>query len=161
MTDPVSIYLTVLFIGVGLTVVVGQILIRSGRPILEDVFPRPGAASSVTQLLVVLFHLVVLGIIALVASMDVTLDHPLQTIVVRIGLILLVLGIAYGSTLLVLARLRARRRQQLLTDEHNAQVERAQQAQQYGQPGAGAYPAAQTYPQAARIHPVSEPGPGR
>ncbi|HEU0127553.1 MAG TPA: hypothetical protein VFQ48_02970, partial [Pseudonocardiaceae bacterium] len=158
--------LTVLFIGIGLTVVVGQILVRSGRPFLEDVFPHRETASSVTQLLVVLFHLIVLGIIALVASIPVNLEHqPIQTIVVRIGLILLVLGVAYGSTLLLLARLRARRREQLLTDEHNAQVERAQQvqAQQHGQPGGAYPPAAQTYPPAApQIYPVSEPpGPGR
>ncbi|MFN2496803.1 MAG: hypothetical protein ABR608_12975 [Pseudonocardiaceae bacterium] len=171
--DDVSIYLTVLFIGIGLTVVVGQILVRSGRPFLEDVFPHRETASSVTQLLVVLFHLIVLGIIALVASIDVTVGPPIQTIVVRIGLILLVLGVAYGGTLLLLTRLRARRREQLLTDEHNAQVERAQQAQaqQHGQSGVGTYPppaqtypsTAQTYPPAApQTYPVSEPpSPGR
>lgn len=172
MDDPLNVYLTVLFIGVGLTLVVGQILVRSGRPFLEDVFRSPGTASSVTRLLVVLFHLVVLGIIALIASIDITLDHPVQTIVVRTGLVLLVLGMAYAATLLVLARLRARRRDQLLTDEHNAQVERAQQAQaaqQYGQVDLGSYPPGeqpypptdQPYPPTAQVHPVGEPGPGR
>jgi len=165
MADPLNIYLTVLFIGIGLTVLVGQILIRSGRPFLEDVFPNRETASSVTQLLVVLFHLIVLGVIALIASIDVTLDHPVQTIVVRTGLVLLVLGVAYGATLLTLNRLRARRREQLLTDEHNAQVERAQEAQahQYGQPGFDTPPpTTQVYPPpAAQVYPVSEPGPGR
>ena len=187
MNDPISIYLTVLFIGIGLTLLVGQILIRSGRPFLEDVFPHPGTASSVTQLLVVLFHLIVLGIIALVASMDINLGHWLQTIVIRTGLVLLVLGIAYGGILLLLTWLRARRREQLLTDKHDAQVDRAQQvqvqAQQYGQPVAGTYPTdaqiyptdaqtypptaqtypptAQTYPSTAQTYPPTEPGHGR
>lgn len=167
MADPLNIYLTVLFIGIGLTVVVGQILIRSGRPFLEDVFPNRETASSVTQLLVVLFHLIVLGVIALIASIDVTLDHPVQTIVVRTGLVLLVLGVAYAATLLVLARLRSRRREQLLTDEHNAQVDRAQEAQahqhgqpEYGQPEYG-QPGFDAYPPAVQTYPVGEPGPGR
>jgi len=157
MADPVSIYLTVLFIGIALTIVVGQILIRSGRPYLEDAFPRPGTASSVTGLVVVLFHLIVLGVIALVVSVDITLAHPLQTIVVRTGLVLLVLGAAYGATLLMLARLRARRRQQLLIDERTAQLERMQQPQSWSgdsQQSTGNYSAAQTYP-------VNETEPGR
>lgn len=171
MDDPLNIYLTVLFIGVALTVVVGQILIRSGRPLLADAFRRPETASSVTRLVVVLFHLIVLGIIALIASIDVTLGHPVQTIVVRIGLVLLVLGVAYAGTLLMLTRLRARRREQLLIDEHNAALERSQQAQaqaqQYGQPDSGTYPAATqdypnaggTYPPTTQVYPVGEPGP--
>lgn len=114
MADPVSTYLTVLLIGIVLTVVVGQILVRGGRPIVEDAFREPETARSVTRLLVVLFHLVVLGVIALVATIDVTFDHPVQTIVVRLGFVLLVLGAAYAGTLFVLARLRARRRVQML-----------------------------------------------
>lgn len=155
MVDPVSTYLTVLFVGIVLTVVVGQILIRSGRPFLEDVFPEPETARSVTRLLVVLFHLVVLGVIALVATIDITLDHPIQTIVVRFGLVLLVLGGAHAGTLFVLARLRARRRLQLRLDERNAQVEQARQAQeqQYAPPGmAASYPNSQP-PPSAQSHP--------
>jgi protein-S-isoprenylcysteine O-methyltransferase Ste14 len=159
MTDPVSTYLTVLFIGIALTIAVGQILIRSGRPFLADVFREPETARSVTRLLVVLFHLVVLGVIALVATIDITLAHPIQTIVVRVGLVLLVVGAAYGGALLVLTRLRARRRVQMLLDEKAAQAEQARQAQsqQYGHQGLGAqYP-----PPAAQTYPVIEPGPGR
>lgn len=160
MADPASTYLTVLFIGIALTVAVGQILIRSGRPFLADVFRNPETATSVTRLLVVLFHLVVLGIVALVATIDITLDQPIQSLVVRIGLVLLVVGAAYGGTLLLLTKLRTRRRLQLVLEEEAMQVERARQAQapQYGQQGPGAQyppgPPSQTYP-------VIEPGPGR
>lgn len=151
MVDPVSTYLTVLFLGIVLTVVVGQILIRSSRPFLEDVFPDPDTARSVTRLLVVLFHLVVLGVIALVATIDITFDHAVQTIVVRFGLVLLVLGAAHAGTLFVLARLRARRRLQLRLDERNAQAEQARQAQlqQHAPPGMAApYPHNQPPPPA-------------
>ncbi|HEU0089123.1 MAG TPA: hypothetical protein VFQ77_16005 [Pseudonocardiaceae bacterium] len=141
MADPVGTYLTVLFIGIGLTVVVGLILMRSVRPFLEDIFERPETAASVTRLIVVLFHLIVLGLVALVASIGLTLGDPLQTVVVRIGLVLLVLGAAHGATLLVLARLRARRRVQGLLTAQEAQAEQARVA---GQP-----------------YPVVEPGHGR
>jgi hypothetical protein len=157
MTDPASTYLTVLFIGIALTVGVGQILIRSGRPFLEDVFRERETARSVTRLLVVLFHLIVLGVIALVATIDITLAHPIQTIVVRLGLVLLVVGAAYGGTLLVLTRLRARRRVQLLLDERARLAEQAQ-ATQFGHQGLGAqYPPGPT----AQTRPVIEPGSGR
>lgn len=150
-------YLTVLFLGIVLTIVVGQILIRSGRPFLADVFREPETARSVTRLLVVLFHLVVLGVIALVATIDVTLAHPIQTIVVRLGLVLLVVGAAYAGTLFVLARLRARRRGQMLLAE---QEQSRAQGQQYGQQGLGGqYP--NTHPSAADTYPVTETGPGQ
>ncbi|MGH4015507.1 MAG: hypothetical protein ACRDSL_16610 [Pseudonocardiaceae bacterium] len=164
MTDPVGIYLTVLFIGIVLTIIVGQILVRSGRPFLEDVFAERETADSVTRLLVVLFHLVVLGVIALVATIDITLDHPIQTIVVRLGLVLLVLGAAYAGSLFVLARLRSRRQTQMLLDEQSAQAEQARQAwaQQYGQPGVDpSHTHPHTHPPAAQTYPVIEPGPGR
>ncbi|MGH4026808.1 MAG: hypothetical protein ACRDRV_19725 [Pseudonocardiaceae bacterium] len=157
MTDPASTYLAVLFIGIALTVAVGQILIRSGRPFLQDVFRDRDTATSVTRLLVVLFHLIVLGVIALVATIDITLDHPVQTIVVRVGLVLLVVGAAYGGTLLLLARLRARRRLQLLIEEETEQA-RHTQPPQYGHQGLGAQ-----YPPGSpgQTYPVIEPGPGR
>jgi hypothetical protein len=149
MADPNSIYLSVLIAGVVLTVVVGQILVRSGRPFLEDVFDRPETVSSVTRLLVVLFHLIVLGVIALVATIDVTFDNPLETIVVRLGFVLLVLGGAHAGTLLVLARLRKRRHEQILLDEMNAQAEQARRgrAQPFDNQGIGS-PRAYTNPSA-------------
>ena len=142
MADQAGSYFVVLFVGIALTVVVGQILVRSVRPFLEDVFQHPETSASVTRLLVVLFHLVVLGVIALVATIGITFDHPVQTIVVKLGLVLLVLGAAHAGTLLALARLRARRRMQMLLDEKSAQAEQLRQArdQQYGHQGLGAQP---------------------
>jgi hypothetical protein len=152
MSDPVGTYLTVLLIGVGLTILVGQVLMRSARPFLEEVFERPETANSVARLLVLLFHLVVLGVLALVVSIDFTFDHPLQTIVVKLGLVLLVLGIAHGSTLVLLTRLRTRRRLRMEYEEKAAQAAEIQ-AQQYGQHSGPSTPPsppstgpAQTYP---------------
>lgn len=154
MTNPDGIYLTVLIVGVVLTIVVGQILVRSGRPFLEDVFDSPETVASVTRLLVVLFHLIVLGVIALVATIDVTFANWVETIVVRLGFVLLVLGAAHGGTLLVLARLRKRRQEQLLLDEMNAQAEQARRArpQPFDAQGVGA-PRAHTNPTAGQTYP--------
>ncbi|HEY2724366.1 MAG TPA: hypothetical protein VGI84_06745 [Pseudonocardiaceae bacterium] len=154
MADSNSIYLMVLATGVVLTVVVGQILVRSGRPFLEDVFDRPETVASVTRLLVVLFYLVVLGVIALVATIDVTFNNPVETMVVRLGFVLLVLGVVYAGTLLVLARLRKRRHEQMLLDEMNAQAEQARRArpQPFDAQGVGA-PRAHTNPTAGQTYP--------
>lgn len=165
MANPDGIYLTVLLVGVVLTVVVGQILVRSGRPFLADVFARPETVSSVTRLLVVLFHLVVLGVIALVATIDVTFDNAVETVVVRLGFVLLVLGAAHGGTLLLLARLRKRRHEQLLLDEMNAQAEQARRdrvrpRQGIGAPRAYTDPAAEASPthRGPTPHPPPDPG---
>lgn len=163
MADSDSIYLTVLVVGVVLTVVIGQILIRSGRPFLEDVFARPETVSSVTRLLVVLFHLIVLGVIALVATIDVTFANPVETIVVRLGFVLLVLGAAHAGTLLVLARLRKRRHEQMLLDEMSAQAEHARRArtQPFDRQGVGA-PRAHVKPTADPTAPQGDrPDPSR
>lgn len=163
MADPVSTFLTVLLIGIALTIVVGQILVRSGQAILAEVFPRRETATSVTRLVVVLFHLVVLGVLALVVTIDFTLATPIQTIVVKLGLVLLVLGAAYAATLSLLARLRARRRMQLLVEQNNAQTQQYNQTQQYGRYGETEYyegfgtPGTQANPSTAEVHPVIEP----
>jgi hypothetical protein len=158
MADPTSVYLSVLVIGVVLTVVVGQILLRSGRPFLEDVFEQPQRVESVTRMLVVLFHLVVLGVVALVATIDVTFDSAVETVAARLAFVLLVLGAAHAGTLLVLARLRRRRREQLLFDEMNAMAGEARRGstQSDGQD----HPDGQ--PRSGDGYPAVEPGgPGR
>jgi len=64
-------YIAFLIIGTGLTLLVGQMLIRSGRPYLAEVFGDRKVATSVTRLLAVLFHLLVLGVLALISVIDV------------------------------------------------------------------------------------------
>lgn len=102
--------LLLLLIAVALTFLVGQILLRSGQPFLEDVFRDNGVARSVNRLLSVLFHLVTLGVLALISTVEVPGDGGmLQTVITKTGVILLVLGIAYGISMLVLVRIRERR----------------------------------------------------
>lgn len=110
-------YVAFLVIGVGLTLLVGQMLMRSGRPYLEEVFGDRKVATSVTRLLAVLFHLLVLGLIALISVVDIPVDGTLQAMVTKLGIVLLILGAAQGGTLIVLSKLRERRLAQQLVME--------------------------------------------
>lgn len=102
-------YIAFLILGTGLTLLVGQLLIRSGRPYLEEVFEERRVAVSVLRLLTVLFHLLVLGVLALISTIDVPVEGAVQAVVTKLGIVLLVLGIAQGGTMVVLAKLRERR----------------------------------------------------
>ena len=109
MTDTAE-YVLVLAIAVALTFAVGRLLLVAGDPFLQEVFRDQKVTRSVNRLLNVLFHLVTLGVVAIISGIDFDLGLGVQTIVVKIGVVLLVLGIAYGISMLVLIRIRERRR---------------------------------------------------
>ena len=93
---------------------VGRLLFHSGRVYLEELFDDVRLASSVNALLAVLFHLVVLGILGIISTMDVPVDGQVQTVVTKLGVVLLILGVAHGSVMLGLGRLRTSRAEQQL-----------------------------------------------
>jgi hypothetical protein len=105
-----SQYVFMLAASIGLTFMVGRVLRTAGRPFLDEVFADPAVAESVNRLLAVLFHLVTLGVLALIARVDVGGGGVLQSLVTRLGVVLLVLGLAHGISMLVLLRVRDRRR---------------------------------------------------
>lgn len=105
-------YVLLLAVSVGLTFLVGRLLVTAGEPFLQDVFQDRSVSRSVNLLLSVLFHLITLGVLAIVSVVDLGAldDQPLQAFVLRLGVVLLLLGIAYGISMLVLIRIRERRR---------------------------------------------------
>lgn len=103
-------YIVFLAIAVALTLGVGRLLFTSGEPFLEEVFQKKDTARSTNLLLTVLFHLLTLGVLALMSTIDVPVDGVVQTIVTKLGIVLVVVGIAYGVSMLVLLRIRERRR---------------------------------------------------
>jgi hypothetical protein len=105
-------YLALVVVGVAITVAVGQILLRTGQPFLEDVFQNTETSHSINRLLVVLFHLLTLGVLGMISVIDIDSITGVQQIVFKIGAVLLIVGIAYGVSMLVLLRIRERRRQQ-------------------------------------------------
>lgn len=123
--------LVMVFIGLVITVGVGQILLRSGEPFLEEVFQNNETARSLNRLLSVLFHLLTLGVLAMISIADVPSGNgPVQTIVFKIGVVLLIVGIAYGVSMLVLLRIRERRRQAAKSDA----IDRSLAEQRQGRP---------------------------
>jgi hypothetical protein len=109
-------YAAFLLMGVLLVLIDGQVLYRSGLGYLQKVY-EPEAARSVMQLVAVLFHLVVLGAVALISTIDVATGMPLQDLVVKLGVALLAIAAAHGFTMAILIRIRNRRRQEQLEDE--------------------------------------------
>ena len=131
MADETSTYLMIVGIGAVLTVIVGVVLILSGRRFLEHVFADEGVATSATWLLGVLFYLVSLGFLALISTWNpIDFDGVPQMVVTKLGVVLLVLGILHGSTLLLLARLRNRYREEELESSVNNQMNQQRVARQ-------------------------------
>jgi hypothetical protein len=103
-------YLIFLVVAVALTAAVGRVLFLSGEPFLEEVFRSKETARSLNKLLTVLFHLLTLGVLAIISTVEVPVDGVVQTMVTKFGIVLVIVGIAYGVSMLVLLKIRDRRR---------------------------------------------------
>lgn len=110
-------YLLLLAVSVALTFLVGRLLVTAGQPFLQEVFADRAVPRSVNLLLSVLFHLVTLGVLAVVSVIPFDAGAPLQTMVAKLGVVLLVLGVAYGISMLVLIQVRARRRADQISEQ--------------------------------------------
>lgn len=102
-----SSYVAFLVIGTVLVLIDGQFIYRNGRRFLQQATPN-APAESLTKLVSVLFHLGTLGVLALISIIAVPVDDPVQSVVVRLGIILIVLGIAHWIAVSALARIRDR-----------------------------------------------------
>lgn len=101
----------------GLLVIVDAVIITiSGRKYLAD-DDHPGISLAASWLTTTLFSLIVLGIVALISTVDVPVEGDLQKIVTKLGIVLLVLALAHAITMTVLARYRGEERQEHLADE--------------------------------------------
>jgi hypothetical protein len=116
--DIVGTYLAYLLISTGLTIVVGTGLARSGRAFLLDVFSGNDAlARAVSRLLVLGFYLLSMGFVTLTMRThgEITSARAgLQVLSLKVGEVLLVLGVMPLLTLAALARTRRRSQARLL-----------------------------------------------
>jgi hypothetical protein len=113
-----AMYITLLVVAIVLTFLVGRLLVTAGEPFLQEVFQERSVTRSVNLLLSVLFHLITLGVLAIITVIDFASDmEPLQQFVVKLGVVLLILGLAYGISMLVLIRVRERRRAAQISEE--------------------------------------------
>jgi uncharacterized membrane protein YidH (DUF202 family) len=103
-----SSFVAFLVIGTALVLIDGQIIYHNGRRFLQQATPN-APAESLTKLVSVLFHLGTLGVLALISVIDVPGDDStIQSVVVRLGIILIVIGIAHWIAVSALARIRDR-----------------------------------------------------
>jgi uncharacterized membrane protein YidH (DUF202 family) len=123
-----SSYVAFLVIGTVLVLIDGQIIYRNGRRFLQQATPN-APAESLTKLVSVLFHLGTLGVLALISTIDVPGDDSrLQSVVVRLGIILIVLGIAHWVAVSALARIRDREEYEEYTNAEREARRKAQDA---------------------------------
>lgn len=101
-----SSYVAFLVIGAVLVLIDGQIIYRNGRRFLQQATPN-APAESLTKLVSVLFHLGTLGVLALISAIDIG-DYDIRGVMVRLGIILIVLGIAHWIAVSALSRIRDR-----------------------------------------------------
>ncbi|HEY2793316.1 MAG TPA: hypothetical protein VGJ28_13210 [Micromonosporaceae bacterium] len=112
MTDKVVMYLAYLALSIALTVWVGRTLSRNGQVFLEDAFDNERLAGSVNHLLVVGFYLLNLGYVSV--AMKTTGDvgsaaAVLEELSLKVGFVLLVLGLIHFFNLYALSRYRRTR----------------------------------------------------
>ncbi|WNV91334.1 hypothetical protein [Umezawaea sp. Da 62-37] len=110
-------YAVFLLLGVVLVVIDGQLIYFSGRGYLTKAYGNAESARSMNRLVAVLFHLVVLGVLLLISTMDIDTGDPVKDVVWRLGIVLLLLAVAHGATMAILARIRDRQIQQAMVDE--------------------------------------------
>jgi len=101
-------YVAFLIIGIVLVAIDGHLIYRSAVRYLTDSTSERGSATSIARLVAVFFHLIVLGVLALVSVIDIDAGGQLQTVVVRLGVLLLILAAAHGVTIAILNRMRDR-----------------------------------------------------
>src|SRR5437763_15127163 len=112
MDPKLAMYLAYLLFSAGLTAWVARVLYRNGQVFLDDALGNERLALSVNRLLVVGFYLLNLGYVAVairVSGTVATATDAVQTLSVKIGLVLLVLGVVHMGNLYVLSRFRRRR----------------------------------------------------
>lgn len=109
-------YIAFLVVSTLLVVVDAVIITVSGRKYLSD-DDHPGRSGAASWLITTLFSLIVLGLVALISTVDLPVDGSLQKLVTKLGLVLLLLAVAHGITMAVLTRFRGEERQEHLAEE--------------------------------------------
>jgi hypothetical protein len=108
----INFYLVYAVTAVVLVIFLARTLQRNGRVFLEDAFDEPELAGAVNQLLVVGFYLLNLGYALLVYRIQPSYESltlAFNELVVRIGLLLLSLGVIHLLNMFVFWRIRVSR----------------------------------------------------
>lgn len=118
MTDYNS-YAAFLVIGILLIAVDGGLVYYSGRAFLQDMYSSHQQATAANRLTVALFHLVALGLLALVAIAP-PAGGGITAVITRLGIMLLILAVVHAAVMGVLSMLRRRQNEPWLTGNQPA-----------------------------------------
>ena len=114
MDNAVIAYILYLLIAIPLTIWVGSTLSRNGRVFLVDVFDgNDELARAVNKLLVVGFYLLNLGVVALYLRVSDTVANAravVEVLSVKMGVVLLMLGVVHLTNVYVFTKIRRRGR---------------------------------------------------
>lgn len=99
-----------LLLGALIVVIDGQILYQNGKRYLGG-YCGDESAAPMTRLIVVLFHLVALGILAIISTIDIG-GTGLQAVVTRLGVALILVAIFHAGALIILSRVREARQEE-------------------------------------------------
>ncbi|MFC3890820.1 hypothetical protein ACFOWZ_04990 [Lentzea rhizosphaerae] len=113
-------YIAFLVISALLVVIDAVVVTISGRKYLSD-DDHPGRSVAASWLTTTLFSLIVLGLVAVISTVDLPVDGSLQKLVTKLGLVLLLLAVAHAITMAVLTRYRGEERQEHLAEEYAEQ----------------------------------------
>lgn len=108
MSPQIWMYLTYLGFSVALTTWVGRTLYRNGEVFLAQVFHDHRMAASVNRLLVVGFYLINFGVVSVslrVAGDTRTGQQVIEQLSVKLGAVMLLLGVMHLVNLSVLTRI--------------------------------------------------------
>ena len=112
MTIAITTYLIYLAVSIALTIWVARTLHKNGRVFLVDVFHGNEAlADSVNHLLVVGFYLINFGYVSLALKLGYEVATPqegIEALSVKVGMVLLVLGVMHFFNLFIFSRMRRR-----------------------------------------------------
>lgn len=110
MTYTLLSYLIYLSVSILLTIFAGRVLFKNGRPFLLDIFKgNEKLADSINRLLLMGFYMLNIGYISLTMynPLDIlSVEHLVENLSSKIGVILLILGMSHLVNLFVLFRVR-------------------------------------------------------
>ena len=109
-------YIAFLVVSTVLVVIDAVIITISGRKYLSD-DDHPGISLAASWLTTTLFTLIVLGLVALISTVDLPVEGSLQKTVTKLGIVLLLLAVAHAITMAILTRYRGKERQEHLAEE--------------------------------------------
>lgn len=109
--------LVLLMLGATAVALDGQLIRVNGYVYLQALHGDADVARSVNRMITALFHLVMLGLAALLSTVDLSMPNPTEIIITKLGVVLLALAAAHAATMFALSRIAARPQERYLREE--------------------------------------------